>query len=85
MPSSDLLDESEYNCPKCYETETYVHKETEMFLCSECDYERPIKKVAQTLLKTSFERSKVAGLKTTITMPSSDALSICVTIRPEVS
>lgn len=47
MPSRDPLVESEYNCPKCYEPETYVHEQTQMFLCSKCDYERSIEKVAQ--------------------------------------
>lgn len=47
MPSRDFLKESEYTCPKCYEPETYVHQQTQQFLCSECDYERPIEEVAQ--------------------------------------
>lgn len=47
MHSRGPLEESEYNCPKCYEPETYVHEETQLFLCSECDYEGPTEKVAQ--------------------------------------
>ena len=47
MPSRGPLDESEYSCPKCYETETYVHEQTQLFLCSECNYERPVEDVAQ--------------------------------------
>lgn len=47
MPPKDMLDESEYSCPNCRESETYVDKRNDMFLCSECEYEEPIEHVEQ--------------------------------------
>ncbi len=46
MPPRSMLDESEYRCPSCGSTETYVHKVNDNFLCSNCDFSAAIEEVA---------------------------------------